>query len=74
MFAVMTDVDREDSFEVASVHDQDSVETFAPDGADPPFDEGVHAGRACDPANVSPNGRTEFRHFHVSPVSRGWLS
>jgi hypothetical protein len=35
MFVVVTDVDREDSFEVSSVHDQDPVETFATDGADP---------------------------------------
>src|SRR5215211_1108949 len=46
MLVVMADVDREDSFEVASVHDQDPVETLATDCADPPFDEGVRAGRA----------------------------
>ncbi len=43
MLVVMTDVDPEDAFEVPSVHDQDPVETFAADGADPPFDEGVRA-------------------------------
>ena len=41
MLVVMTNVDPEDAFEVPSVHDQDPVETFATDGADPPFDEGV---------------------------------
>jgi len=35
MLVVMTDVDREDSFEVLSVHDQDPVETLATYGADP---------------------------------------
>jgi hypothetical protein len=44
MLVVVTDVDREDSFEVPSVHDQNPVETFAPDAADPTFDEGVRAG------------------------------
>src|SRR5665811_858868 len=44
MLVVMTDVDREDSFEVPAVHDQDPVETLATSGADPPFDEGVRAG------------------------------
>jgi hypothetical protein len=46
VFVVMADVDREDSFEVAAVHDQEPVETLATDGADPAFDEGVRAGRA----------------------------
>ena len=46
MLVVVTDVDREDSFEVASFHDQDPVETLAAYGADPPFDESVRAGRA----------------------------
>ncbi|HEY8647229.1 MAG TPA: hypothetical protein VIL77_15270 [Gaiellaceae bacterium] len=44
MLVVMTDVDPEDAFEVASIHDQDPVETFAAYGGDPPFDEGVRAG------------------------------
>ena len=35
MFVVVTDIDRKDSFEVPSVHDQDPVKTFAADGADP---------------------------------------
>ncbi len=43
MLVVMTDVDPEDAFEVPSVHDQDPIETFATDCADPPFDEGVRA-------------------------------
>ena len=46
MLVVMTDVDREDAFEVPSIDDQDPVETLAAYGADPPFDEGVRAGRA----------------------------
>ena len=47
----MTDVDREDAFEVPSVHDQDPIEALTADGADPPFDERVRAG--C------PHGRTD---------------
>ena len=43
MPVVMADVDREDSFEVPSVHEQEPVETFAADGADPSFDVGVRA-------------------------------
>ena len=43
MFVVVTDVDPEDAFEVPSVHDQDPVEAFATDCADPPFDERVRA-------------------------------
>jgi hypothetical protein len=44
MFVVVADVDREDSFELPSVDDQDPVEALAAHGADPPFDEGVRAG------------------------------
>jgi len=44
MFVVVADVGWEGSFEVPSVDDQDPVETFAADGADPSFDEGVRAG------------------------------
>jgi hypothetical protein len=43
MFVVVADVGREDSFEVASVHDQDPVEALAAYGADPAFDERVRA-------------------------------
>jgi hypothetical protein len=43
MLVALTDVDREDSFEVPAVHDQDPVETLATSGADPPFDERVRA-------------------------------
>lgn len=53
MFVVVTDVDREDSFEVSSAHDQDPVETFATDGADPPFDEGIRARCAYGCADCS---------------------
>ena len=54
MLVVMTDVDREDSFEVPSIHDQDPVKTLATDGADPPFDERVRAGRVGCVNSVSP--------------------
>jgi hypothetical protein len=46
MPVVIADVDTEDAFEVASVHDQDPVETFATYGADPALDEDVRARRA----------------------------
>jgi hypothetical protein len=46
MLVVVAGVDREDSFEVPSVHDLEPVETFAADGPDPPFDGGVRAGCA----------------------------
>ena len=59
MLVVMADVDREDSFEVPSVHDQDPVEAFAADGADPPFDEGVRAGCAYRCADRSDAFGTE---------------
>jgi hypothetical protein len=45
MLVVMRDVGREDSVEVPAVDDQEPVETLAADGADPPFDERVRAGR-----------------------------
>ena len=44
MLVVMTDVDREHSFEVPPVDDQDPVEALPADGADPAFDERVRAG------------------------------
>ncbi len=44
MFVVVADVGRKEAFEVASIHDQDPVETFAAHGADPSFDERVRAG------------------------------
>ena len=49
MLVVMTDIDRENPLEVASVHDQDPVETLATHCADPPLDEGVRAWRAHEP-------------------------
>ena len=65
MLVVVADVGREDSFEVASVHDQDPVEALAAYGADPPFDEGVRAGRpercADDPDAVGAEHLVERR-------------
>ena len=43
MLVVMTDVDREDAFKVAAVHDQEPVEALAAYGADPALDERVRA-------------------------------
>src|SRR5436190_11332493 len=45
MLVVVTDVERENAFEVSAAHDQEPVEALAPDGADPSFDERVRAGR-----------------------------
>ncbi len=55
----MTDVDREDAFEVPSVHDQDPIEALTADGADPPLDERVRAGCSYGRADCSDAGGTE---------------
>ena len=60
MLVVMTDVDREDAFEVPSVHDQDPVETFATYGADPPFDERVRARCPVGVENPDSAPKSEF--------------
>src|SRR6266540_309655 len=62
----MTDVDREDPFEVSSIHDQDPVETLAAYSADPSFDERVRAGcpywRADCPDALGAEHLVERRH------------
>src|SRR5438552_5354252 len=73
MLVVLTDVDREDSFEVPSVHDQDLVEALAARGADPPFDERVRAGcpyRCADRPDASE--RNTSSKAAVNLLSRSW--
>src|SRR6266567_7813549 len=76
MLVVMADVVREDSFEVASVQDQDPVETFAADCFDPPFDEGVRAGRAHRTGVRivrMPSVRNTPSKAAVNLLSRSWI-
>ncbi len=79
MLVVMTDVDREDSFEVTSIHDQDPVETLATYGADPPFDERVRAGcpyrRADRPDALGAEHLVERRReLAVAPLGYTFLA
>src|SRR4051795_4086276 len=74
MLVVMTDVGREDSFEVSAVHDQEPVETFTTYGADPPFDVCVRARcsyRCADRADVSV--RNTSANAAVNLLSRSWI-
>jgi hypothetical protein len=43
---VVLDVDRQDSFEVAAVEDQEPIEALAADAADPAFGKRVSSGCA----------------------------
>jgi hypothetical protein len=74
MLVVVTDVDRQDSFEVPSVHDQNPVETFATHGADPAFHEGVRAGCSYRCADCSDAvGADTSSNAAVNLLSRSWI-
>jgi hypothetical protein len=74
MLVVMTDVNPEDAFEVPSVDDQDPVETFAADCADPPFDEGVRPGCAYGVRIVRmPPERNTSSKAAVNVLPRSWI-
>src|SRR4051812_28999008 len=69
----MTDVDREDSFEVASVHDQDPVETLATDGADPASMNAFARGARTGVRFVRmPSERNTSSNAAVNLLSRSW--
>jgi hypothetical protein len=57
MSVVVPDVDAEDVFELAAADDQELIEAFAADGADPALDVRVRVrrlyGRADDPDVVA---------------------
>jgi hypothetical protein len=71
----VTDVDREDLFEVPSIQDQDPVEAFATYGADPPFDERVRAGRPHGRPDCSDAVGAEHTSSNpaVNLLSRSWI-
>jgi len=74
MLVVVTDVDRENSFEVPAVHDQEPVETLAAYGADPSFDERVRAG--CPHGCADRPDALGAEHLvepDVNLLSRSWI-
>jgi hypothetical protein len=74
MLVVMTDVDREDSFEVPAVHDHESVEALAAHGADPAFNERVRARCPCRCADrLIPSVRNASSNAAVNLLSRSWI-
>jgi hypothetical protein len=74
MLVVMADVDREDSFEVLAVHDQDPVEALAACGADPRSMKAFARGARTGVRIVRmPSERNTSSNEAVNLLSRSWI-